>query len=212
LNLTIDVLELSKSLIDRGIELHGVLGCVLQCLLKVRNLTRELALRRLVLGILLLDLWQVFQLNCFSLEHRSLHILDHLLLLLSKLLISQLHSMDLFSHGYYLSLTNSWIQVVLHFLLELYFSLPKKNLSLSLNDFSKDVSLLLLEVGDLVFQTDRLILKFLQLLFEFVFNIEVVILELGLEISILVKQVIKLVHLEVKVLLGNFKLSDLFLV
>ena len=40
-----DVLDLSPPLLYRGVKLHGVLGRVLQGLLKVRDLSGELSLR-----------------------------------------------------------------------------------------------------------------------------------------------------------------------
>ena len=63
----------------------------------------------------------------------------------------------------------------------------------------------------MVLKPDALVFQFLQLLLEFIFNVEVIILQFLLEISILVKEIIQLVHFEIKILLGNLKLSDFFL-
>ena len=63
----------------------------------------------------------------------------------------------------------------------------------------------------MVFKSDTFILKFLQFLFEFIFNIEVVILQFFLEVGVLVEQIVELVHLEIKVLFGDLEHSDLFL-
>ena len=49
-------------------------------------------------------------------------------------------------------------------------------------------------------------------LFELIFNVEVVVPQLLLQVVILEEKVIQLVHFEIQVLLGHLKLSDLFLV
>jgi len=49
-------------------------------------------------------------------------------------------------------------------------------------------------------------------LLEFVLDIKVIILELFLEISVLVEQVVELIHFKVQVVFGDFKLSDFFFV
>lgn len=69
LDFTVDLFELAKSLIDSGVELHGVLSSVLESLLKVSYLAGQLALGRLVLGVLFLNLRQVLQLDSLTLEH-----------------------------------------------------------------------------------------------------------------------------------------------
>jgi len=78
-----------------------------------------------ILSILLLHLRQVFQLDSFTFENGTLHILDHLFLLLAELLVTELHSVDLLAHGDDLLLTNIRVKSVLHFLLELNLTLPK---------------------------------------------------------------------------------------
>jgi hypothetical protein len=96
------------------------------------------------LSILLFNLRKVLKLDGLSLEYGSLHILNHLLLLLSELLVSQLHSVDFLLHCYDFRLSNVRVKGILHFLLKLDLSLPKKYLSLSLDDLSKDISFFLL--------------------------------------------------------------------
>ena len=86
------------------------------------------------MSILLLNLWKVLHLDGLSLEHRSLHVLDHLLLLLSELLVSQLHSVDFLLHRHDLGLTDRRVKMVLHLFFKLNLSLPKQNLSLSFNN------------------------------------------------------------------------------
>jgi len=163
------------------------------------------------LSVLFLNLWEVLQLDGLSLEDRSLHILNHLFLLLSQLLVSQLHSMDLLLHGHDLSLTDRWVQMVLHLFLQLDLSLPKQHLSFGLHDLSKDVSFLLLQVGNVVLKSNRLVFELLQLLLELILDVEVIILQLFLKISVFVEQIVELVHLEIQVLLGDLKHSDLLL-
>jgi len=82
------VLDLALALLDSRVQLHCVFGSVLQSLLQVRDLSRQLSLRGPVLGILLLHLWQVLQLNGLPLEYRSLHILDGFFLLFAKLVVT----------------------------------------------------------------------------------------------------------------------------
>jgi len=120
--------------------------------------------------------------------------------------------MDFFSHSNDLSLTNSWVKSILHLLLQLNFPFPKKNLSLSLYNLSQDISLWFLERSNAVLESNWLIFKLLQLLFELILNVKVIILEFLLKISVLVEQVIQLIHFKIKVILCNFKLPNLFLV
>ena len=47
-------------------------------------------------------------------------------------------------------------------------------------------------------------------MFKLILNVEVVILQLFLEVSVLVEQIVELVHLEIKVLFGDLEHSDLF--
>ena len=60
---------------------------MLQVLLEVGNLTRELALRAAILRILLLNLGQELELDSLPLEDAPLHVFDELLLLLAEQLI-----------------------------------------------------------------------------------------------------------------------------
>ena len=160
---------------------------MVQGLLQVGDLARQLALGRLILGVLLLNLWQVLKLNGFPFENGPLHIFNHLLLLLPKLLVLQFHSVNLFLHGDDLSLTDRWVEVILHFFLKLDLPLPEQNLPLSFHDLRQDVGLLLLEVRNIILKPDTFILKFLQLLLELIFYVEVIILEFFLQVSVLVE-------------------------
>jgi hypothetical protein len=87
---------------------------VSECLLQVSDLSGELALGRLILSVLLLDLGEVLELDGFSLEDSTLHILDHLLLLLAELFVSEFHSVDLFLHRYDLTLPDVRVERILH--------------------------------------------------------------------------------------------------
>lgn len=82
--------------------------------------------------------------NGLSFEDSSLHILDHLLLLLSELFVPELHSMDFLLHCDNLALTDVGVKCILHFPFKLDLSLPEEDLSFGFDDLRKDVSLLLL--------------------------------------------------------------------
>lgn len=207
-----DVLDLSSSLINSSVQLHGILCGMLQCLSEVGNLTGKLTLRRSVLSILFLYLGQVLELDSLTLKDSSLHLFDHFFLLLAKLVVSKLHSMDFFSHGNDLSLTDCRVKSILHFFFELDFTLPKKNLLLSFNNLSENVSLFLLELSNLVLKLDRLVFELFKLLLELILNVEVIVFELFLLCSIVIEVVIKSVHLAGKVLEVNVESNNLFLV
>jgi hypothetical protein len=49
-------------------------------------------------------------------------------------------------------------------------------------------------------------------LFEFIFDVEVIVFQFFLKICVFVEKIVEFVHFEVEILLGNFKLSDLFFV
>lgn len=153
-----DIIDLSLSLLNGGIKLHGVVSGVSEGLLEVGNLAGELALGRLIFSILLLDLRLVLELNGLLLEYGSLHVLDHLLLLLAKLVVHQLHTMNFLAHGHNLRLTNLGVHFLLHLLLELDLAFPEEDLTLSFHNLSEDVSLLFFELGDLVLKLDALVL------------------------------------------------------
>ena len=164
------------------------------------------------MGVLLLDLGEVLELDGLALEDTSLHILDKLLLLLTEEFILELHSMDLLLHGDDLSLTNGWVKSVLHLFLKLILTFPEKNLLFSLDNFDQDVTLLLFELSDLVLELDRLVLHLLKLLLELHLDVEVVSRELLLTTVVLIDLTVELVHLKDLVLLGHLKLSNLLVV
>jgi len=112
-----NVVDLALPSLNGCVELHGLLCSVLQVLLEVCDLTRQLALGGTILSVLFLDLGEVLELDCLALEDTPLHILDQLLLLLTEEFILELHSMDLLFHGDDLSLTNGWVKSVLHLFL-----------------------------------------------------------------------------------------------
>ena len=85
-DLFMNVVKFFHLLFNSRIELDLALSCVLQSLLQISDLSGQFSHGSLVLGILLLDLRQVFHLNGFSLEYCSLHVFDHRLLLLPQLL------------------------------------------------------------------------------------------------------------------------------
>lgn len=146
-----------------------------QGLLEVGDLAGKLALGRFVLSILLLNLRLVLELDGLLLEDSTLHVLDHLLLLLAELVVHELHAMDFLTHGDDLRLADLGVDLFLHLLLQLDLTLPEEDLAFSLNDLSQDVGLLFLQLGDLVLKLNALVLKFLQLLFELVLNVEIII-------------------------------------
>lgn len=128
-----------------------------------------------VFSIFLFDFRKVLQLDGLPLENGSFHIFDHLFLLLAELVVSQLHSVDFLAHSDDLGLTDGGVKSILHFFLELDFTFPEEDLTLSLHNFSEDLSFLLLLLRNLVFKFDWLIFKLLQLLLEFVLNVLVLI-------------------------------------
>jgi hypothetical protein len=93
-------------------------------------------------------------LDGLSFEDQLLHLLDLGFLLLSEHVIAQLHAMDFFFHGDQLFLANGGIKSFLHFLLNRNFTFPKEDLALGLYNLSQDVSLLFLELGNLVFESE----------------------------------------------------------
>ena len=131
-----DVVDLTFPLLDGGVELHRLLCSMLQILLEVGDLAGQFTLRRSVLGVLLLNLRQVLELDSLSLEDTALHILDELLLLLTEQFVLELHSVDLFFHSNDLSLSNSWIESVLHLFLKLILAFPKEDLLLSFDNLN----------------------------------------------------------------------------
>ena len=131
-----DVVDLTLPLLNRRVQLHGLLCSVLQVLLQVGYLAGELALRGAILSVLLLNLGQVLELDSFTLEDAALHVLDQLLLLLAEQLVLQLHSVDLLLHSHDFSLPNGWVQSILHLFLQLVLAFPEKDLLLSLNNFN----------------------------------------------------------------------------
>ena len=88
-----------------------------------------------VLGIFLLHFGKVFELNSFPFENGPLHVLYHLFLLLSQLLVPELHPMNFFFHSHDFRLTDVGVQGILHLLFQLDFSLPQENLSFSFHNF-----------------------------------------------------------------------------
>lgn len=125
------------------------------------------------MGVLLLDLGHVLKLDGLAFEHVPFHVLDVLFLLLTQLVVPQLHPVDFFAHGYDLSLTDVWIKSVLHLLFQHNLSVPEEDLSLSFNNLSQDIGLLLLQLRNLVFELNGLVLKLFKLLLEFILNVEV---------------------------------------
>jgi hypothetical protein len=63
-------------------------------------------------------------------------------------------------------------------------------LSLSLNDFRENLGFLFFELRNLVFKFDALVLKFLQLLFELVLDVLIIVEKLFLLIGVLVEKII----------------------
>ena len=116
--------------------------------------------------------------------------------------------MDFFSHSNDIFLTNLRVKSLLHLFLERYLSIPKENLSLSLDNLLKDGSLLGLQLVDLILKSDRLIFQLLELLLELHLNVEVCIQKFDLSLLVLEFCLIELIHLKDLVFLVNFKTSD----
>ena len=161
-----------------------------------------------VLSILLLDLGEVLELDGFSFEHRPFHVLDKFLLLFAEKFVLELHSVYLLPHCDDFGLTNGWVERILHFLFKLDFTLPEKDLTLRLHHFTKDMTFLILQAGDLHLKSDRFVLEFLKFLHEFFLDVVVVIGQLVLLVGIAVEKIVQLVHLEGLVLESDFELSD----
>jgi len=98
-NITRDIINLTLTLLDSRVELHGVIAGVAERLLEVSNLTRKFSLGRLVFSILLFDLRLILQLDRLLLEHSAFHVLDHFFLLLAELIVHEFHPMDFLTHG-----------------------------------------------------------------------------------------------------------------
>jgi hypothetical protein len=125
--------------------------------------------------ILLFNFGQILKLDGLSFEYCTLHVFNHLLLLFSESIVTKLHLVDFFSHRDDLSLTNCWIKWVLHIFLKLNFAFPQKNLSFSLNNFRKYLSLLFLKLWNLVLKFYTLIFKFFEFLLELIFDVLIVV-------------------------------------
>ena len=156
-----------------------------------------------------MNLGQVLELDSFTLEDGAFHVLDHFFLLLTELVVAELHAMDFLTHGDDLGLTDLWVQSILHFFLQHDLTLPKQDLPLSLHDLSQNLSLFFLLLRDLVLKFDALVFKFLQLRLELELNIPVAAGQLQLIFLVHVVDIVQLVHLEVQVLQGDLQLSDL---
>ncbi len=120
--------------------------------------------------------------------------------------------MDLLLHGNDLSLTDSWVQSVLHLFLKLVLSLPKQDLLFSVDDVNQNVTLLLFQLSDLVLEFDGFVFHLLELLLELHLDVEVVVAEFLLALIVLVDHIVQFVHLEHLVLLGDFQLTDVLVV
>ena len=118
--------------------------------------TRSIIKERLTLifRILFLYFGQVLQLDSFTLEDGSFHVLDHLFLLLAQLVVPQLHAVDLLAHRDYFGLADLGVEGVLHLFFKLDFSFPEKDLSLSLDNLRQNFGLLFFFLRDLVFKFD----------------------------------------------------------
>jgi len=119
---------------------------------------------------------------------------------------------DFFPHGHDFSLADGWVESLLHLFFQRNFSFPKKDLTFCLDNFSQNLSFALLQLRNLVLKLDGFIFKLLELLLEFVLNVEIGIGQNFSAAFVLVKQIVQLVHFEVKVLQGNLKLADLLVV
>jgi len=63
-----------------------------------------------VFSILLFNFRQVLELDSFSFENSTLHILDHLLLLFAKSVVPELHLVNLLTHSNDFCLSDSWVK------------------------------------------------------------------------------------------------------
>ena len=90
---------------------------MLEVLLQVGDLAGKLSLGGTVLGVFLLDLWHVLELDGLTFEDSTLHVLYQTLLLLAEEIVLELHSVDLLSHGDNILLSDLWVKSLLHLLL-----------------------------------------------------------------------------------------------
>lgn len=151
----------------------------------------------------------IFRLNGLFLSYLSLHSLDEFLLLFSELIVHELHAMNFFTHLTNLISPILRITLFLHFLLELYFSFPQANLSFSFSHFLQDIALFRLQLRDLVLKFDRLLLHLFELLFEVIFDIEIIICQSYLGLFGHVQSFIMLFHFSVEQLTGWSQYRDL---
>ena len=110
------------------------------------DVIRESGVLTFVFSVLLFDLRLILQLDGLLFEHGTLHILNHLFLLLSELIVHKLHPVNFLPHGDDLTLSNLRVNFLLHLLLELDLAFPEENLTLSFDNLSEDISLFLLEL------------------------------------------------------------------
>ena len=117
--------------------------------------------------------------------------------------------MDLFPHCNNFCLSDGWVKSILHLFFKLDFTLPKKDLTFSFHNLTKNVSFFVFEVCNLHLESDRFVFQFFKLLHELFLNVVVVICKLILSICVAVEQIVQLIHLECLILEGDLKFSDL---
>ncbi len=120
--------------------------------------------------------------------------------------------MDFYFHGHNFGLTNVGVKSLLHLSFELNLTLPKQYLSLSLNNLSQNVGFFFFKSRYLTLKFDAFILELLQLLFELIFNVEVIIRHFCLLGRVLIVEIVKLIHLKIEVFKCDFKWAYLLLV
>jgi len=106
-----------------------------KCVLQGGNLLTD---TRCALLSLCLGLWLILELYSLALADTALHLLDKLLLLTFQFFKLDLHTMDFLLHLCHLYLSYVRVNCLLHLLLELGFTLPEQDLSLSFHDLTKN--------------------------------------------------------------------------
>lgn len=112
--------------------------------------------------------------------------------------------MNFLAHRNDLFLTDCWVKGVLHFFLKLNFSFPKENFALSFDDVSENISFLFFKLRDLVFKLDRLEFEVFQFLLELLVDVEILVLQTLIGGGVFVIEIVKLVHLKIKVFKRHF--------
>lgn len=183
---------LLHSLLDALLEQFGIVGGLVECVLEHADLLAD-GVCIAELGSFLRDgrcrlpdlrecitfpLVHVLELYGFAFVDSSFHLADELFLLLTEIFKTQLHTMDLLLEFLEFTLPDIGVESLLHLTFELDLAFPEQDMLLTLNDLIEEVRFTLLQLIDFDFETDTLLLQLFQLLLEFIFNVEVLVIQL----------------------------------